>query len=95
MRREGYHRFLSIEDLVKRLAAPALSSEPGARIINLFMKCPTCGKPVEWNENPYRPFCSERCKLIDLGHWVNEEYQVPGETVPIAEGPENPQSEND
>jgi uncharacterized protein len=50
------------------------------------MKCPICGKPVEWKENTYRPFCSERCKLIDLGRWVNEEYQVPGESAPIAEG---------
>jgi uncharacterized protein len=46
------------------------------------MKCPTCGKPAEWKENPYRPFCSERCKLIDLGRWVNEEYRVPGASAP-------------
>lgn len=45
------------------------------------MKCPTCGKEAEWNENPYRPFCSERCKLVDLGRWVNEEYRVPGASV--------------
>jgi len=42
------------------------------------MKCPTCGKPVEWKENPDRPFCSERCKLIDFGRWANEEFRVPG-----------------
>lgn len=49
------------------------------------MKCPTCGHPAEWKDNLFRPFCSERCKLIDLGAWVNEEYTVPGEqtTVPI------------
>lgn len=46
------------------------------------MKCPTCGKKVDWNDNPYRPFCSERCKLVDLGKWVNEEYRVPGREVP-------------
>jgi uncharacterized protein len=46
------------------------------------MKCPTCGKPAEWKDNPYRPFCSERCKLVDLGRWVNEEYRVPGAPVP-------------
>jgi endogenous inhibitor of DNA gyrase (YacG/DUF329 family) len=40
--------------------------------------CPNCGKPVEWrSENRYRPFCSERCKQIDLGAWANEEYRVP------------------
>lgn len=47
------------------------------------MKCPTCGKPVELKENPFRPFCSERCKLIDLGRWVNEEYRIPGKSVPV------------
>jgi uncharacterized protein len=48
------------------------------------MKCPTCGKPVEWTDNPFRPFCSERCKLIDLSRWVSEEYRVPGKQVPSA-----------
>lgn len=46
------------------------------------MKCPTCGKPVEWNDNPFRPFCSERCQLVDLGRWVEGEYRVPGEPLP-------------
>jgi uncharacterized protein len=45
------------------------------------MKCPTCGKEAEWKDNPFRPFCSERCKLLDLGRWVNEEYKVPGASV--------------
>jgi endogenous inhibitor of DNA gyrase (YacG/DUF329 family) len=54
------------------------------------MKCPTCGKPIEWKDNPYRPFCSERCRLIDLGGWVNEEYKVPGEQVTIPDQPEMP-----
>ena len=44
-----------------------------------------CGQPVEWKENPNRPFCSERCKLIDFGGWVNEEYSVPSEEVPLSE----------
>ena len=43
------------------------------------MKCPICGKPTEWQDNPTRPFCSERCKLIDFGSWANEEYAVPTE----------------
>ncbi|MDQ2921189.1 MAG: DNA gyrase inhibitor YacG [Acidobacteriota bacterium] len=45
-------------------------------------KCPTCNKQVEWQDNPFRPFCSERCKLVDLGKWVSEEYRVPGRPVP-------------
>ena len=40
--------------------------------------CPQCGKDVVWGEeSPYRPFCSERCKLIDLGQWANEGYRIP------------------
>ena len=38
--------------------------------------CPTCGEPTEWEGNPYRPFCSERCRLIDLGRWADEQYAV-------------------
>ncbi|WP_166264376.1 DNA gyrase inhibitor YacG [Marinobacter caseinilyticus] len=48
----------------------------------MIVDCPTCKTPVEWLEsNPYRPFCSERCKLIDLGAWANEDYRVPAEDV--------------
>lgn len=43
-----------------------------------IVKCPVCGKEVEWKEsNRYRPFCSERCKQIDLGAWAEEKYKVP------------------
>ena len=43
--------------------------------------CPQCGKPVEWGlQSRYRPFCSERCKLIDLGEWATERYRIPDET---------------
>lgn len=43
------------------------------------VKCPTCGKAVEWSEkSPFRPFCSKRCQLIDLGEWANEEKRIPG-----------------
>lgn len=45
----------------------------------LTVKCPTCRAPVTWEGNPYRPFCSERCRLIDLGAWVEGEYRIPGE----------------
>ena len=45
------------------------------------MKCPTCSKEIRWQDNPFRPFCSERCKLIDLSKWVSEEYRVPGKPV--------------
>ncbi len=40
--------------------------------------CPQCGKEVVWtSDSPYRPFCSERCKLIDLGQWATESYRIP------------------
>jgi len=44
------------------------------------VSCPRCGAQVKWiTENPFRPFCSERCKLIDLGDWAMERYRVPVE----------------
>jgi endogenous inhibitor of DNA gyrase (YacG/DUF329 family) len=42
-------------------------------------KCPICAKPVELKDNPYRPFCSERCKLIDFGNWADGNYRVPSQ----------------
>jgi endogenous inhibitor of DNA gyrase (YacG/DUF329 family) len=45
-------------------------------------KCPTCNKPIRWQDNPFRPFCSERCKLLDFSKWVSEEYRVPGKSLP-------------
>ncbi|NRA62620.1 MAG: DNA gyrase inhibitor YacG [Psychrobium sp.] len=41
--------------------------------------CPTCQKKVTWNkESIYRPFCCERCKLIDLGEWASEGHTIAG-----------------
>jgi endogenous inhibitor of DNA gyrase (YacG/DUF329 family) len=42
------------------------------------IRCPKCGELTTWEENPYRPFCSERCKLLDLGAWAEEDYKIPG-----------------
>jgi len=45
-----------------------------------LLSCPRCGAQVAWSpENRYRPFCSERCKLIDLGDWATEKFRVPAE----------------
>ena len=44
------------------------------------MKCPICRKPTTWKDNPNRPFCSERCRIIDLAKWSAEEYKV---SVPL------------
>jgi len=45
------------------------------------MLCPTCKRPVS-EEEPHYPFCSERCKLIDLGKWASEEYVIPAPLEP-------------
>ncbi|PXX43983.1 DNA gyrase inhibitor YacG [Undibacterium pigrum] len=48
-----------------------------------FVDCPTCKTRVEWKEeNRWRPFCSERCKQIDLGAWAEEKYTIPAVNLP-------------
>jgi endogenous inhibitor of DNA gyrase (YacG/DUF329 family) len=55
-----------------------------------IVACPRCGARAPFGpENPSRPFCSERCRLIDLGAWANESYRVPDTTPPDPE-PEGP-----
>jgi endogenous inhibitor of DNA gyrase (YacG/DUF329 family) len=57
----------------------------------LTVKCPTCGRPVPWAaEQQFKPFCCERCKLIDLGEWAMEERRIAGEPLP-----EDPDNENE
>jgi hypothetical protein len=56
------------------------------------INCPHCGKKKTWTaENVFKPFCSERCKLIDLGGWAAEKYRVSGEKI----NPENDQNDDD
>ncbi|MDE1189600.1 MAG: DNA gyrase inhibitor YacG [Pantoea sp.] len=44
----------------------------------IIVPCPNCGKDVMWDElSPWRPFCSKRCQLIDLGEWAAEEKSIP------------------
>jgi endogenous inhibitor of DNA gyrase (YacG/DUF329 family) len=51
---------------------------------SIIVKCPTCKCPVSWiPEQLYKPFCSERCRLIDLGEWVMEEKRIPGESLDL------------
>jgi endogenous inhibitor of DNA gyrase (YacG/DUF329 family) len=48
----------------------------------LIVKCPVCRRLVPWTaEQEFKPFCSERCRLIDLGEWVMEEKRIPGEPL--------------
>lgn len=49
------------------------------------VKCPTCGRKTEWSQSAtFRPFCSERCKLIDLGAWLSEQRGI-AEESPLSE----------
>jgi len=52
--------------------------------------CPTCKKKLVLADGEFFPFCSERCKLIDLGHWFDGNYTVPDETTspPSMDDPE-------
>jgi endogenous inhibitor of DNA gyrase (YacG/DUF329 family) len=43
----------------------------------MIMRCPICKQSVTWEDNAFRPFCSERCKMIDLDNWLEGRYRVP------------------
>ena len=50
----------------------------------LKLACPICNKTIYWtDEYPFRPFCSDRCRLIDLGKWASEGHRIPGEKVDL------------
>ncbi len=52
-----------------------------------LVSCPTCKRELTWSEEfPFRPFCSERCRMVDLGAWFAEEHKVPGEPVDLMSG---------
>ncbi|HSG11386.1 MAG TPA: DNA gyrase inhibitor YacG [Gammaproteobacteria bacterium] len=54
--------------------------------------CPTCSTPVEWHAAAlWRPFCSERCRLIDLGKWFDESNRIPADEG-LPEHPESPET---
>jgi endogenous inhibitor of DNA gyrase (YacG/DUF329 family) len=54
------------------------------------LACPTCKRSIEWSEEfPWRPFCSERCKLVDLGAWLTEAHAIPGEPIDELAGDPN------
>jgi len=57
------------------MVANAVTTRPS------FVRCPTCRAAVGWEHNPYRPFCSERCRVLDLGNWAAERYRLPAEPV--------------
>ncbi len=64
----------------------------------LTVACPVCQRQVRWEEPPRGPFCSERCRLVDLGAWAEGRYAIPGSPLPgerpipadAADTPEDP-----
>jgi endogenous inhibitor of DNA gyrase (YacG/DUF329 family) len=53
------------------------------------VKCPTCGRSIEWSDqSPFRPFCSERCRVIDLGAWLSEKHVIPSNETDTPEAPD-------
>ncbi|SET10457.1 hypothetical protein SAMN05216326_1129 [Nitrosomonas marina] len=53
------------------------------------VNCPQCGKAVIWSQaNRFRPFCSERCKTMDLAQWAQESYRIPEPEQSVTESDE-------
>lgn len=44
----------------------------------LIVQCPSCEKSFEYYKSEFRPFCCEKCKMVDLGHWFDESYTING-----------------
>ena len=58
--------------------------------------CPSCGKKGTWTpENKDKPFCSSRCKLIDLGEWASEQHRIPGPPVELDDSDLNDDSDGE
>ena len=60
-----------------------------------LVRCPICKTEVCWEGKAYRPFCSERCRLIDLGAWFKGRYRVPGEEPKPEAGEEDGSDEKE
>lgn len=52
-----------------------------------LIRCPLCGQHTTWQENPHRPFCSQRCRLADLDGWLKGRYIVPGQPEEATSSP--------
>lgn len=50
-----------------------------------LVKCPSCHRQTEYTGNEFRPFCSERCKLLDFGAWADEEFRLPTQETELSE----------
>lgn len=60
------------------------NSSNNSNVKPIQIKCPQCGRLTVYSiENPSRPFCSDRCKLIDLGQWADQSYKIPSNTESV------------
>ena len=63
----------------------SIDADPGER----FVPCPSCRQPSLFgSRNPWRPFCSERCRSVDLGAWASEGYRVASQAPPDPDAPD-------
>ena len=64
----------------------------------LHVRCPQCHQQVPYEGNPHRPFCSERCRRMDLGTWAVGGYAIPGSSLEVEEAsasrPQDSESED-
>jgi endogenous inhibitor of DNA gyrase (YacG/DUF329 family) len=58
-----------------------------------LVKCPTCRREIDWSASEFRPFCSDRCRLIDLGAWLSEKHAIPGDAPGPGEDSSSEESE--
>jgi len=54
------------------------------------LRCPTCGARFDRKESQYAPFCTKRCKLLDLGDWLDERFRIAGEPAPLTDQSTDP-----
>ncbi len=60
------------------------TTTPDSDLNSLKLACPSCKKTVLWNDDfPHRPFCSDRCRLIDLGEWASENHRIAGDNLDV------------
>jgi endogenous inhibitor of DNA gyrase (YacG/DUF329 family) len=66
--------------------------QPADRKVVRTIACPSCGRPSRYaTNNPFRPFCSQRCRNLDLGAWASERYRVDASSATPKEGSEPPE----
>ena len=75
--------------MIRHLQRGSSGNSVAARLVcylsMMLVRCPQCGKETPYQGNEYRPFCSERCKVLDLGAWADEDYAIPTGSTDLTE----------